>query len=225
MWAEPYNPLYVWGSCLHQIRTSFSLGGGSVQQGLSAAFAAAACDWHRSAADKRYSLGRRRMRKRRALFMFSALCAGLVLAAFGGEDYIGARVFVRNDSPCDIQLSEEHSGSTIHPGEKALAKSNFVERSPTMLLVSKHRAWTGLHFEEKSVEIRTREGERIKIAIPPQWWKPTRLGRELTFEVDRTENVVLKAPTDVLRASPQPGGFPLLGLPATIPLQKELACQ
>jgi len=93
------------------------------------------------------------------------------------------------------------------------------------LLVSKHRGWTGLHFAEPSVEIRTREGERIEIAIPSQWWRPTRLGRELTFEVDRSENVVLEAPIDVLRGGAQPSGFPLLGLPATIPLQKELACQ
>jgi hypothetical protein len=164
------------------------------------------------------------MRKRRVLALFSALCAGVVLAAFGGEKYIGARVFVRNNSLCDIELSEEHSGSTIHPGERVLAKSGFIERSPTMLLVSKHRGWTGLRFEETSMEIRTREGERIKIAIPPQWWGSTLLGRELTFEVDRSEYLVVKAPTDVLRGSAQPGHFPLVGLPATIPLQKELAC-
>ena len=56
MWAEPYNPLYVWGSCFHQIRTPFIQGGASVQQGLSAAFGFVAHDWHRGAADKRYSL-------------------------------------------------------------------------------------------------------------------------------------------------------------------------
>ena len=56
MWVEPYNPLYVWGSCFHQIRTPLIQGGVSVQQGLSAAFESAAHDWHRSAADKRYSL-------------------------------------------------------------------------------------------------------------------------------------------------------------------------
>ena len=56
MWAEPYNPLYVWGSWFHQIRTPFIQGGASVQQGLSAAFWFLAYDWHRGAADKRYSI-------------------------------------------------------------------------------------------------------------------------------------------------------------------------
>jgi hypothetical protein len=56
MWAEPYNPLYVWGSCFYQIRTLFIQGGASVQQGLSAPFGFVAHDWHRFAADKRYSL-------------------------------------------------------------------------------------------------------------------------------------------------------------------------
>ena len=58
MWTEPYNPLYVWGSCFHQLRTLFIPGGASVQQGLSAAFEAVRLGWHRGAADKRYSLGR-----------------------------------------------------------------------------------------------------------------------------------------------------------------------
>ena len=56
MRAEPYNPLYVWGSRLHQVRSPVLQGGASVQQGLSAAFESAAHDWHRGAADKRYSL-------------------------------------------------------------------------------------------------------------------------------------------------------------------------
>ena len=40
----------------HQIRTPFIQGDASVQQGLSAAFGFVAHDWHRGAADKRYSL-------------------------------------------------------------------------------------------------------------------------------------------------------------------------
>ena len=56
MWAEPYNPLYVWGSWFHQIRTPLIQGGASVQQGLSAAFGFVALGWHRCAADKRYLL-------------------------------------------------------------------------------------------------------------------------------------------------------------------------
>ena len=56
MWAEPYNPLYVWGSCFHQIRTPFIQGDGSVQQGLSAAYESIAFCKYRRAADKRYSL-------------------------------------------------------------------------------------------------------------------------------------------------------------------------
>ena len=64
MWAEPYNPLYVWGSCFHQIRTPFIQGGASVQQRLSAAFGFVAHDWHRGAADKRYSLNSMLVRHR-----------------------------------------------------------------------------------------------------------------------------------------------------------------
>ena len=45
---KAYKPLCLRSICLR--------GGGSVQQGLSAAFEVAAYDWHRGAADKRYSL-------------------------------------------------------------------------------------------------------------------------------------------------------------------------
>jgi hypothetical protein len=57
MWTEPYNPLYVWGSCFHQNRKPFIQGGASVQQGLSAAFGLGALGGLLGAADKRYSLG------------------------------------------------------------------------------------------------------------------------------------------------------------------------
>ena len=45
---KAYKPLCLRSICLR--------GGGSVQQGLSAEFEVAAYDWHRGAADKRYSL-------------------------------------------------------------------------------------------------------------------------------------------------------------------------
>jgi hypothetical protein len=165
------------------------------------------------------------MRYLRAVVLVTAVCAGVVVAAFAGEDYIGDRVFVRNTSPCDIVLMEEHSGFTIRPGERALAKSGFIEHTPSMVLVSKQQAWTGMYFRAASVDTRTREGARSETSIPSEWWKPTLLGRELTFEVNRSGDLVLQAPSAAASSASQPRGFPLPGLPATIPMQKELACQ
>jgi hypothetical protein len=163
------------------------------------------------------------MRFVRVLATLSAVCAGIVLAVFAAEGYVGDRVFVKNGSSCDIVLIEEHSGSTVHPGGKTLAKSGFVEHSPSMVLISKQQAWTGMHFRVASVDIR-REGSRVETSIPSEWWKPTLLGRELTFEVTRSGELALQAPS-VGASSSQPRGFPLPGLPAIIPMQKELACQ
>jgi hypothetical protein len=151
-----------------------------------------------------------------------AVCAGIALAAFAGEGYVGDRVFVMNGSPCDIVLMEEHSGSTVRPGYRTLAKSGFIESSPSMVLISKQQAWTGMHFRVPSVDVR-REGTRLEASIPSEWWKPTLLGRELTFEVTRSGELVLQAPS-VGASLSQPRGFPLPGLPATVPMQKELAC-
>jgi hypothetical protein len=165
-----------------------------------------------------------KMRYVRGIVFVSAVCAGVVVAAFAGEEYIGDRVFVKNSSPCDIVLMAEHSGSTIRPGERALAKSGFIEHTPSMVLVSKQQAWTGLHFWAASVDTRTREGARSEASIPSEWWKPTLLGRELAFEVDRSGDLVLQAPSAAVSSASQPRGFPLPGLSATIPMQKELAC-
>ncbi|MGZ5126154.1 MAG: hypothetical protein ACXWCY_31145 [Burkholderiales bacterium] len=164
------------------------------------------------------------MRFLRVFALLIAVCAGIVVAAFAGEDYVGDRVFVRNSSPCDIVLMEEHSGSTIPPGERALAKSAFIEHSPSMVLISKQQAWTGMHFRGNSVDTRTREGARSEASIPSEWWKSTLLGRELTFEVTGSGDLVLRAPSAATSTASQPRGFPLPGLPATIPMQKELAC-
>lgn len=162
------------------------------------------------------------MRFIRVLATLIAVCAGIVLAAFAGEDYVGDRVFVENGSPCDIVLMEEHSGSTVPPGARTLAKSGFIEHSPSMVLISKQQAWTGVHFRAASVDIR-REGARFEALIPSEWGKPTLLGRELTFEVTRSGELVLQAPS-VGASLSQPRGFPLPGLPASVPMQKGLAC-
>jgi hypothetical protein len=165
------------------------------------------------------------MRVVRLFSVIVAVCVVIVVAAFAGEDYLGDRVFVRNGSACDIVLMEEHSGATVHPGERTLAKSGFIEHSPSMFLISKQQAWTGLHFRVESVDTRTREGARLVASIPSEWWKSTVLGRELTFEVNRSGDLVLHADDPASSHPSQPVGFPLPGLPATIPMQKELACQ
>ena len=153
-----------------------------------------------------------------------AICAGVVVAAFAAEDYVGDRVFLKNGSPCDIVLMEEHSGSTVRPGARTLAKSGFITHSPSMVLISKQQVWTGMHFRVESVDTRTQEGARLEAPVPSEWWKPTFVGKELTFEVTRSGDLVLQPPSAGASSS-QPRGFPLPGLPATLLMQKELACQ
>ena len=85
MWAEPYNPLYVWGSCFHQIRTPFLQGGGSVQQGLSAAYEFSRLGWHRGAANKRYSLGITILHMLRRLFPAALLALPIAVWGYAFE--------------------------------------------------------------------------------------------------------------------------------------------
>lgn len=163
------------------------------------------------------------MRRLRVAVLVGVVFAGLLVAWPLGERHVGNRIFLANASACDIVVSDEHGGATIRPGHRELVRSGFIDHSPSMLVATRQQAWTGVRFHERLVNVRTADGNNLDISIPPNWWHPTSLGRELTFEVDGTGRLVLRAPLGAV-PGPQPSGFPLPSLPAGMPIQKELTC-
>jgi hypothetical protein len=94
-----------------------------------------------------------------------------------------------------------------------------------MLLVAKHQTWSGLRFSELLVDLRSSDGVRTEVAIPAQWWVPSLLGRELTFEIESSGTLVLGMSDVGSRPSSQPTGFPLVGRSGSgIPMQNDLLC-
>lgn len=122
-----------------------------------------------------------------------------------GSRYTGDRVYLLNSTRCRIVVMEQHDGHGANPGAEVLIKHGFVDRTPTMMIVSGSAIWLGgLHFSIDKLQVR----DVADIAIPSSWLGSSITGRTLTYELTADGQLLVKAPP-AYPASQQPQGLPL----------------
>jgi hypothetical protein len=141
------------------------------------------------------------------------------------QQHVGQRIFLRNDSRCEILVAEQHDSHLVKPGDRVLVKS-IASSGIRKLVIAKAHVWPVTVFSEYSVSTGRAPGEeRVNISVPREWWSKSTLGEELVFAVNDAEVLALVQPVGTHPPLDQPPGLPLPGLPTSrIPVQSELTC-
>ena len=138
-----------------------------------------------------------------AALLIAAVGLPLAAATVAGR-VAGDRIYLLNRTACVVTVMSEHEGVAIQPGDVGLIKPGFIDRTPTMLIVSGPGAWVeGLHFSLHRIEARGRP----EVAIPPTAYESTSFGSTLKLEV--TESELRLAIPDGVGVRAQPDGLPI----------------
>jgi len=122
-----------------------------------------------------------------------------------GSRYMGDRVYLLNNTSCRVVVMEEHDGHAANPGEEVLIKPGFVDRTPTMMIVTDSAVWFGgLRFAVSTLQVR----DQADIQIPPSLLGTLIGGRTLTYELTTDGQLLVKGPP-MHSSMAQPQGLPL----------------
>ena len=106
-----------------------------------------------------------------------------------GSRYMGDRVYLLNNTSCRVVVMEEHDGHAANPGEEVLIKPGFVDRIPTMMIVTDSAVWFGgLRFTVSTLHVR----DQADIQIPPLFAWDFDRGRTLTYELTTDGQLLYK---------------------------------
>lgn len=148
----------------------------------------------------------------RVFILLAAVIAVPFAVASVAGNFVGHRVYLVNNTTCDVGVMEEHGGSIAKPGEKILVKPGLIDRTPTMMITANWDIWFGgLHFGPNgTLELRGRDGEVTSIVIPSPWSEHAFFGTILTYEVSRQGQLVVRQPASGGSAVfSQPSGLPV----------------
>jgi hypothetical protein len=139
------------------------------------------------------------------VLLIAVVAVPIALASIAGR-VVGERVYLLNSSLCRVAVMDQHNGSSIHPGETALVKHGFLDRTPNILIVAEGDIWFGgLHFGSSKLEIRGQDD----IVIPRGWLETSWLGSSLTYELTAKGELILRSPKRVgSYVMSQPAGLP-----------------